>query len=147
MRNLNNSQGISTQVLPGAPNIFKVLQKQLPTAKNQLPIAKISSKLLLRTCKTLEGLLRVHHRLQIALMDNHKRSQEFARATRSSQDFPSTMLQKLSKCEVKAWLCWNLIIVLYSHSHSDFMQNPILVNSNSPKMTFITVLETLNFEF
>ena len=23
----------------------------------------------------------------------------------------STMLQKLSKCEVKAWLCWNLIIL------------------------------------
>ena len=23
-----------------------------------------------------------------------------------------TMLQKLSKCEVKAWLCWNLIILL-----------------------------------
>ena len=25
---------------------------------------------------------------------------------------PYTMLQKLSKCEVKAWLCWNLIILL-----------------------------------
>ena len=24
-----------------------------------------------------------------------------------------TMLQKLSKCEVKAWLCWNLIILLW----------------------------------
>ena len=24
---------------------------------------------------------------------------------------PPTMLQKLSKCEVKAWLCWNLIIL------------------------------------
>ena len=24
----------------------------------------------------------------------------------------STMLQKLSKCEVKAWLCWNLMILL-----------------------------------
>ena len=27
-------------------------------------------------------------------------------------DYKSTMLQKLSKCEVKAWLCWNLIILL-----------------------------------
>ena len=26
--------------------------------------------------------------------------------------YVSTMLQKLSKCEVKAWLCWNLIILL-----------------------------------
>ena len=25
---------------------------------------------------------------------------------------PITMLQKLSKCEVKNWLCWNLIILL-----------------------------------
>ena len=34
---------------------------------------------------------------------------------------PATMLQKLSKCEVKAWLCWNLIILLllrfYMKSH------------------------------
>ena len=28
------------------------------------------------------------------------------------QYYRYTMLQKLSKCEVKAWLCWNLIILL-----------------------------------
>ena len=26
--------------------------------------------------------------------------------------YQNTMLQKLSKCEIKAWLCWNLIILL-----------------------------------
>ena len=35
--------------------------------------------------------------------------------------FHSTMLQKLSKCEVKVWLCWNLIILpplrCYMKSH------------------------------
>ena len=55
----------------------------------------------------------------------------------------STMLQKLSKCEVKAWLCWNLII----YRHYDFMWNPILVDSIGPKMSFLPILETLNFKF
>ena len=54
-----------------------------------------------------------------------------------------TMLQKLSKCEVKAGLCWNL----WSNRHSDFMWNQILANSNSPKMSFLQFqrLRTLNF--
>ena len=33
------------------------------------------------------------------------------------------------------------------YCHSDFTWNPILVNSNSPKMTFLAILETQNFEF
>ena len=37
------------------------------------------------------------------------------------------MLQKLSKCEVKAWLCWKLFIL---PPLSDFMWNYILGNSN-----------------
>ena len=51
-----------------------------------------------------------------------------------------TMLQKVSKCEVKAWLCC-LIISL------DFMWNSVLANSIGPKMSFLAILETLNFEF
>ena len=39
-----------------------------------------------------------------------------------------TMLQKLSKCEVKVWLCWNLIILL--------TWDQILANSNGPKYQF-----------
>ena len=52
-----------------------------------------------------------------------------------------TMLQKLSKCEVKAWLCWSF------YRHSDFTWNQFLVNSNSSKMSFLVILETLNIEF
>ena len=54
-----------------------------------------------------------------------------------------TMLQKLSKCEVKAWLCWSLIILppLY------FTWNQTLANSNGHKMLFLTILVTLNLEF
>ena len=54
-----------------------------------------------------------------------------------------TMLQKLSKCEVNAWLCWYLII----YRRSDFTWNPILVNSDGPKMSFLTISEVLNFDF
>ena len=52
----------------------------------------------------------------------------------------STMLQKLSKCEVKAWLCWNGLF----YRHSYFKWNHI---SNSPKMLILTILEILNFDF
>ena len=54
-----------------------------------------------------------------------------------------TMLQKLSKCEVKAWLCCNLIILRYS----DITWNPILVNSNGSKISFLAISEVLNFDF
>ena len=37
---------------------------------------------------------------------------------------------------VKAWLCWNLIIF----SEPDFKWNQILANSNSPKMLFLSIL-------
>ena len=50
----------------------------------------------------------------------------------------STMLQKLSKCKVKDW---------WFYRHSDFTWNQILANWNSPKMSFLAILETLNFEF
>ena len=47
------------------------------------------------------------------------------------------------KCEVKAWLFWNLII----YHQSDFMWNHILGNSNSPKMLILSIQEVLNFDF
>ena len=56
---------------------------------------------------------------------------------------PFTMLQNLSKCEVKAWLCWNLLF----YCHSDFMWNQILVNSDGQKLSFLAILEVLNFDF
>ena len=51
-----------------------------------------------------------------------------------------TMLQKLSKCEVKAWLCWNLIILppLRFYVKSNFGEFEQSKN---------VILETLNFEF
>ena len=52
------------------------------------------------------------------------------------------MLQKLSKCEVKA-----KPEILPFYCHSDFTRNPILVNSNGQEMSFLAILETLNFEF
>ena len=53
-----------------------------------------------------------------------------------------TMLQKLSKYEVKAWLCWNLIILLRLRFY---------VKSNFgefkwSKNVFLAILETLNLE-
>ena len=55
-----------------------------------------------------------------------------------------TMLQKVSKCEVKAWLCWNLIIL-------PLLQFYVKLNfgefKNGPKMSFLAISETLNFEF
>ena len=43
-----------------------------------------------------------------------------------------TMLQKLSKCEVKDWLCW----IWSFYCHSNFTWNQILANSNGPKWYF-----------
>ena len=56
----------------------------------------------------------------------------------------TTMLQKFSKCEVKAWLCWNLMILLPIRF---CVKIPILVISEGPKMSFLAILETLNFNF
>ena len=50
------------------------------------------------------------------------------------------MLQKISKCEVKAWLCWNLIL----YRHSNFTWNQIWANTNGSKMTFLAILELLS---
>ena len=33
------------------------------------------------------------------------------------------------------------------YRHSDFMWNPVLENSNGPKMSFLAILEVLNFDF
>ena len=52
-----------------------------------------------------------------------------------------TMLQKLSKCKVKAWLCWNLIIL----PPLDFVQNYILANANGPKLSFTAIWTLLIF--
>ena len=39
-------------------------------------------------------------------------------------------------------------VEIWSFYHqSDFMWNPILVNSYGPKMSFLAILQTLNFEF
>ena len=75
-------------------------------------------------------------------------------------EWHSTILQKLSKCEVNARLCWNLIILLplwfcvkhtfeigQLYHHFNFTWNQILVNSNGPKVSFFAILETLNLQF
>ena len=53
------------------------------------------------------------------------------------------MLQKLSKCEV--WL--DFIEIWPFYRHSDFTWNPILVKWNCLKMSFLAILEVLNFVF
>ena len=58
--------------------------------------------------------------------------------------FPNcTMLQKLSKCEVKAWLCWSLIILLTLR----FYVKSNLGEFKRCKYVILANLETLNFEF
>ena len=41
--------------------------------------------------------------------ESEEEEQEYPEESEVSDDI--TMLQTLSKCEVKAWLCWNLIIL------------------------------------
>ena len=59
------------------------------------------------------------------------------------RDLVCTMLQKLSKCEVKAWLCCNLIILplLRFYVKSNFGK------FKRSKMAFFAILEVLNFDF
>ena len=54
----------------------------------------------------------------------------------------NTMLQKLSKCEVRAWLYWNVIILQPFRFYMKWNFGKYV-----PKMTFLAILETLNFEF
>ena len=54
-----------------------------------------------------------------------------------------TMLQKLSKCEVKAWLYYYLISLMPLR----YYVKSNLANSNSQEMSFLAILEVLNFEF
>ena len=55
---------------------------------------------------------------------------------------PCTMLQKLSKCEVKAWLCWHLIILpplrSYVKSNDEFIRskNVIFRSFRSSQFSF-----------
>ena len=53
------------------------------------------------------------------------------------------MLQKLSKCEVKAWLCWNLMILLPLR----FYMKSNFGKFKRSKMSFMAILETLDLEF
>ena len=51
-------------------------------------------------------------------------------------DSTYTMLQKLSKCEVKAWLCWNLMILLplrfcVKSNFGEFKQSKNVIFGNS----------------
>ena len=64
-----------------------------------------------------------------------------------------TMLQKLSKCEVKAWLCWNWIILpplrFYVKSNLggfkfQLPNLPKLQSSASLKLPWLTFLDCLN---
>ena len=54
-----------------------------------------------------------------------------------------TMLQKLSKCEVKAWLCWKWIILppLWFYVKSNFGE------FKRSKNVDLTILEVLNYDF
>ena len=54
-----------------------------------------------------------------------------------------TMLQKLSKCEVKAWLCLNLIILLLLR----FYVKSIFGEFKQFKNVILRILEVLNFDF
>ena len=40
-----------------------------------------------------------------------------------------------------------MTLLKFDHCHSDFTWNPILVNSNGQKMSFLAILEILNFDF
>ena len=62
-----------------------------------------------------------------------------------------TMLQKLSNCEVKAWLCWNLIILLplrfYVKSNfGEFKQSKNVVFGNIRGSEFWFVVNLSNFQ-
>ena len=54
-----------------------------------------------------------------------------------------TMLQKLSKCEVKTTRCGHFTILLPFR----FYVKSNLVNSNSQEMSFLAILEVLDFDF
>ena len=54
-----------------------------------------------------------------------------------------TVLQKLSKCEVKAWLCWNLIVL----PPLRFYVKPNFGEYKQSKMAFLAILEALTFNF
>ena len=59
------------------------------------------------------------------------------------QKYKSTMLQKLSKCEVKAWLCQNLIILLPLR----FYVKSNFGESKRPKYVIFDHFRGLNFDF
>ena len=60
---------------------------------------------------------------------------------------PVTMLQKLSNCEVKAWLCWNLITlrplqfyVKSNFSESNRSKNVVFVNFRGSESWFLVLI-------
>ena len=53
------------------------------------------------------------------------------------------MLQKLSNVKLRL----DFFEVWSFYRHSDFTWNQILVSANGPKMSFLAILETHNFEF
>ena len=55
---------------------------------------------------------------------------------------PITMLQKLTKCEVKAWLCWKLIILLTLR----FYVTSNFGKFKQSKNVLLAIWDTLNFE-
>ena len=55
----------------------------------------------------------------------------------------NTILQKLSKCEVKAWLCWNLIILLPLRF---YVETNFGKFKRSKNVIFFAILELLNFD-
>ena len=58
------------------------------------------------------------------------------------------MLQKVSKCEVKAKYGFLKVetLVYFGNSGTQFYVKSN-VNSNNPKMSFLAILEVLNFDF
>ena len=60
-----------------------------------------------------------------------------------TKSYTYTMLQKISKCEVKAWLCWSLIILPALR----FYVKSNLGEFKRCKNVILANLKTLNFEF
>ena len=73
------------------------------------------------------------------VFENHKIF--YWKQMRAQKSWTFTLCSR--NCEVKAWLCLNLLFC----RHLDFTWNQILINSNSLKMSFSAILELLNCDF
>ena len=101
---------IPTQIFPNWPTsvspILVMTRPERPTMHWQSPKPlrcqdQIMSK--------LQGMSALIYRPRYSLISFVFTTKNKTEITQSSSRF--TMLQKLSKCEVEAWLCWNLIIL------------------------------------